>query len=72
MATKSLYYQEGVNDQRYTPEAEALDQITHNALRPIFEQYLGYGYGPREVSHLMSNVLKGLEYDAVLDIGASK
>ncbi len=68
MAQKSLYFQEGVNDQRYTPEAEALDQLAYKALRPIFEQYIGHGYSIREISHLLSNTIKGLEYDAVLDL----
>lgn len=57
-------YQEA--DFRYTPEASNLDRETHLALNPIFEQYRGAGYSPREICQIMQGAALDLMLVSIL------
>lgn len=52
---------------RWTPEASALDTRIHEALQPLFEEYVAKGYSPREISHVVHGASMQLELMAVLN-----
>ena len=53
-------------DSRYTEEAQALHDRAHGVLRPIFKDFFNAGYSPREIAHIMQEVARDLESEAIL------
>lgn len=49
---KSLFW--GGNNTWYTHEAQALDTRIATLLRPIINEYAGYGYSLREIYYVIS------------------
>lgn len=58
----SLYDQ----DNRYSLEANALYNQGYHELRPVFKTFFNLGYSPREIAHLLQDVVRDLESEAIL------
>ncbi len=62
--TKSLFDK----DSRYTDVGLGLDSIIKHKLLRTFNQYLSYGYSPREIHYVMDMAIMDISLNAVLDI----
>lgn len=54
---------------RYTPTAAALYAESYKEMKDIFKAYFNMGHSPREVAHIMQEVARDLESEAVLSNG---
>jgi hypothetical protein len=52
---------------RYTERAGSLDLETAVALKPLFKEAFEAGFNPREIAHIMHQVIVELELDYILD-----
>lgn len=59
---KSLYDK----NWRYTKDGDSLDRVTNNVLAPIFREWVEQGYSPREISHLMQQIVTDIECETIL------
>ena len=53
-------------NNRYTPNAIAIDGEANAVLTPIFQKYLNMGYSPQEIAHIMSRAVLENELAALL------
>ncbi len=65
---KTLY----TSEYRYTIQANELDDLTHSALRGIFQEFLNQGYSPREISQVMHAAVNDFEVVSVLGKGSKR
>lgn len=64
MNKESLYD----DDYRYTALADGLDARVRAALQPIFDEYVKFGFSPREISHLIQTTVFEIEHETLLDL----
>lgn len=60
---KSLYDK----NHRYEPIGMTLDSQATEAIKPIFDRFVEYGFSPREISHMIQSAVDMLELEAVMD-----
>jgi hypothetical protein len=51
---------------RYTIDADRLDRAVNAAIQPIFQEFLKEGFSPREISHLIQQVVTDIECESIL------
>lgn len=64
MNKESLYDE----NHRYTALADGLDARARSALQPIFDEYVKFGFTPREISHLIQTTVFEIEHETLLDL----
>lgn len=60
------------SDWRYDIDAELLDRMTADVIRPIFAEFVAQGFNPREIAHIMQAAVWDCELDTILDAGKNK
>jgi len=53
-------------NNKYTEEALYLDTEVSKLLRPVYDKYIEMGYGPREISHIISLANMDTEVETIL------
>lgn len=47
-------------DYRYTIDAQELDKETIQKVEDLFDEYVKYGYSPREIEYIMYSAIKDI------------
>ena len=61
-----------LKDDQYTNEANQLATETYQALRSIFEMWIGFGYSIRDIEYIMKWAVSDLSLDHLLDLNQKK